>query len=318
MSNIIGDILKQFLGEPHEHNEGSGQMSFDCPACAEDAGLSHGDTDKKHKLAVNYKRNIFRCWKCGFENNMHGKVPKLIKRYGNTRILKEYKLVRPDNDNEEQTLTQIEVKLPQGFKRLADCNSSHYKYTAAYNYIRDRGITDEMIDFHNIGFTISGKRHDRIIIPSYDEFDDLNYYVARSWNKWVKPKYLNPQAEKQLLIFNENKINWDATIYLVEGAFDSIVIPNSIPLLGKSLSEKLKIALLSKSRSDIVIVLDEDAYDDALRIYRDLNVARLYNRIKICSPPYGQDPSSIFQNESNKGIISFLKTAIQIPESRLY
>ncbi len=318
MSKIIGDILKQFLGEPHEHNEETGQMSFDCPACAEDDGLSHGEGDGKHKLAVNYQKNIFRCWRCGFENNMHGKVPKLIKRYGNKRILKEYKLVRPDDYTSDKQLTQIEVKLPKGFKRLSDCNTNFYKYDAAYKYIRDRGITDEMIDFYNIGYTVSGKRHDRIIIPSYDEFGDLNYYVARSWNKWNKPKYLNPQAEKQLLIFNENKVNWDATIFLVEGAFDSIVIPNSIPLLGKVLSEKLKITILEKARANVVIVLDEDAYDNALSIYRDLNVANLYNKILMCSPPYGRDPSKIFEDEGSKGIVNLLKTSEQIPESRLY
>ncbi len=318
MSKIIVDILKQFLGEPHEHNEETGQTSWDCPACAEDKGLSHGDGDGNHKLAINYQRNIFRCWRCAFENNMYGKVPKLIKRYGNNRILKEYVLVRPDNDGEKHALTQIEVKLPKGFKKLTDCDSSSYKYDTAYKYITDRGITDEMIDFYNIGYVVSGKRHDRIIIPSYDEFGDLNYYIARSWGKWNKPKYLNPQAEKQLLIFNENKINWDGTIFLVEGAFDHIVIPNSIPLLGKMLSEKLKIALLEKSRAEVVIVLDEDAYDAALRIYKNLNVGGLYNRIKICIPPYGQDPSSIFEKDGNNGIIKLLKTSKQIPESRLY
>ena len=60
MSQIIADILKQFLGEPHEHNEEKGQMSFDCPACAEDKGLANGCGDGKHKLALNYKKNIYQ------------------------------------------------------------------------------------------------------------------------------------------------------------------------------------------------------------------------------------------------------------------
>ena len=119
--SIIASIFKQFLGEPFEHNEGTGQMSFDCPACGE-----NGKGEGKHKLAVNYNKNTFRCWVCDFENNMHGKVPKLIKRYGNTRLLKEYKLVRPDTF--EEVHTQIEVKLPHGFRRLADCNDKFYKY----------------------------------------------------------------------------------------------------------------------------------------------------------------------------------------------
>ena len=74
MGNIIINILESFLGKCHNHNEDSGQSEFDCPACAEDKGLAHGNSDGKHKLAVNYQRNIFRCWRCGFENNMHGKL----------------------------------------------------------------------------------------------------------------------------------------------------------------------------------------------------------------------------------------------------
>jgi hypothetical protein len=52
-------------------------------------------------------------------------------------------------------------------------------------------------------------------------------------------KYKNPEAQKEILIFNEYLINWDETIYLVEGAFDSIFIPNAIPMLGKFMSEHL-------------------------------------------------------------------------------
>ena len=175
-----------------------------------------------------------------------------------------------------------------------------------------------MIKYYNIGYTIKGKYHDRIILPSYDEFGDLNFFVGRAWDKWKKPKYLNPDALKNLIIFNEDKINWDATIYLVEGAFDHIVIPNSIAILGKSLPDKLKLTLYNKARGKIVIVLDEDAHDDALRIYRELNTGKLYNRIMLCTPPYGHDPSSIFEKLGPKGIVKLLRNSSKVPEYKLY
>jgi DNA primase len=317
---MLADVLKQFLGDYHDHNEDTGQMSFNCPACAEDKGLEHGRGDGKFKLAVNYKKNIYRCWVCGFENNMHGKVPKLIKRYGNKKILKEYFLLRPsdEKDIKKEDLTPIEVKLPDGFIKLIKDNSSHFKFDSAYNYIKNRGITDEMIDYYNIGYTVIGKHHDRVVIPSYDEFGDLNYFIARAWDKWKKPKYLNPDAKKELIIFNENKINWDATIYLLEGVFDHLVVPNSIPLLGKTISPKLKSLLYQKAKADIIILLDDDAYDDAIRLYKDLNSGDLYNRIKLCTPPYGYDPSKIFEKLGNNGIVKLLKSSKQVRESRLY
>lgn len=311
---MITSIFKQFLGEPAEHNEEKGQLSFDCPSCAE-----HGKGKGKHKLAVNYKKNIFRCWVCGFEHNMHGKIPYLIKRYGNKCILKEWNLVKPEDDyvvDLEQTPT--EVHLPEGFIPLTLENSKYFKFNNAYEYLKKRGITDDMIKYYNIGYTIKGKYHDRIILPSYDEFGDLNFFVGRAWDKWKKPKYLNPDALKNLIIFNEDKINWDATIYLVEGAFDHIVIPNSIAILGKSLPDKLKLTLYNKARGKIVIVLDEDAHDDALRIYRELNTGKLYNRIMLCTPPYGHDPSSIFEKLGSKGIVKLLRNSSKVPEYKLY
>ena len=311
---MITSIFKQFLGEPSEHNEEKGQLSFDCPSCIE-----HGKGKGKHKLAVNYKKNIFRCWVCGIEHNMHGKIPYLIKRYGNKQILKEYNLIKPEDDyvvDLEQTPT--EVHLPEGFTPLTLENSKYFKFNNAYEYLNNRGITDDMIKYYNIGYTIKGKYHDRIILPSYDEFGDLNFFVGRAWDKWKKPKYLNPDALKNLIIFNEDKINWDATIYLVEGAFDHIVIPNSIAILGKSLPDKLKLTLYNKARGKIVIVLDEDAHDDALRIYRELNTGKLYNRIMLCTPPYGHDPSSIFEKLGPKGIVKLLRNSSKVPEYKLY
>ena len=320
MSQIIADIFKQFLGEPAEHNEESGQMSFDCPACAEDKGLRGGRGDGKHKLALNYKKNKFQCWVCKFENNMHGKIPTLIKRYGNKRILKEYNIVRPtENDADiKPKVTREDLKLPKGFKKFSESSYEDYNYGKAYRYLRGRGITDKIIEEYDIGFTTVGKYHNRIIVPSYDDAGDLNYFVSRAWDKWKKPKYLNPDTPKQEFIFNEKLINWDGTIYLVEGAFDHIVVPNSIPLLGKTIYPKLKSALLKNAKSDVIILLDEDAKDDATEIYKNLNVGALYGRIKKCVPPTDTDPSKIFEREGNKGIINLLRTSKPIPESQLY
>ena len=320
MSQIISDILKQFLGEPAEHNESSGQMSFDCPACAEDKGLANGCGDGKHKLALNYKKNIYQCWVCKFENNMHGSVPNLIKRYGNNKILKEYQIIRPtdlDANNQNKEI-KVDLKLPIGYKKISESNYNDLNYGKAYRYLRERGITDTIIKEYNIGFTVTGKYHNRIIIPSYDELGDLNYFISRAWDKWKKPKYLNPDVEKQLFIYNEFTLNWDGTIYLVEGVFDHIVVPNSIPLLGKTMYDRLKSLLLKNAKSDVVILLDDDAKDDAVRIYKELNVGSLYDRVKLCTPPADTDPSLIFEREGNRGIIKLLRSSEKILESNLY
>ena len=175
-----------------------------------------------------------------------------------------------------------------------------------------------------MGYTCDGRRRERIIIPSYDINGELNYYIARSWNKWNAAKYMNPESNveaksKQDIIFNEGKINWDSTIYLVEGAFDHIVTPNSIPLLGKFISDLLFHTLQMKAKGDVVIVLDggKEERKDAKLLYKKLNTLNLYNRIKIVYLANDLDLSLIYQKFGPKEIIKVLKGAQKLTESRL-
>ena len=319
MSFLIPDILESFLGSPRKHNESNGQMAFDCPVCAEEKGLRDGDG--KGNLEVNYIEGVYKCWVCGGTHGTHGTIGKLIYRHGSKDNLKDYQLIKPDyeylrTERDNQEPSNVIVTLPEGYKRLADCNQFQWRYSDVMRYLKNRGITKEMVDYYDIGLTTIGKYHDRIIIPSYDKDDRLNYYIARTFDKWAKPTYLNPEAEKMGVIFNERYINLDATIYLVEGAFDHIVIPNSIPLLGKILSPELWL-FLQNARANIVILLDADAMDDAKEIYRKLNSGDLRGRIRLGNLPEGRDPSNVFQEYGSEGIRSLIKFSVIPSESRL-
>lgn len=301
----IIDILESFLGDYRKHNESSGQISFDCPACSLDKDMPNGDG--KGNLEVNYHKDVFKCWVCKDTNDMYGSISRLIKRYGTPKNLKDYKLFKPEYKDYKDNKSHVTLTLPDGFKLLKDSTPRDFKYNSAITYLKSRGITDDIIDKFNIGYTTTGKFFNRIIIPSYDENDELNYFVARWFDKnWTKLKYLNPDVEKQSIIFNENKINWDATIYLVEGATDHLVVPNSIALLGKYVSEILLDKLYEKANANIIILLDNDALDDALKLYDQLNFGKLFGRIRVCHPPEGYDPSKIHEKWGKKGILRLL------------
>lgn len=312
MEFLVVDILSSFLGEHRKHNEDTGQIAFDCPACSADKGLPEGDG--KGNLEVNYERGMFKCWACQETNNMHGPVTKLLKKYGTPKNLRDYLLVKPDS---EQFLgkekKKIILTLPESYKKLAKCNGTEYKYQQAISYLRQRGITDEIIEKYEIGFTNRGKFFNRIIIPSYDSDGVLNYFIARWFpNEYTKLKYLNPEVEKQEIIFNEGKVNWDATIYLVEGATDHIVTPNSIPLLGKFISPILLDLLQEKAKAYVVVVLDDDAYEDAKRLYHELNFGNLRDKIKLVKCPNGYDPSKVFEKFGARGIVKLLKSSYKL------
>ena len=251
---------------------------------------------------------------------MYGPFIKLLKNYGTPKNLRDYLLVKPDADVVvDKERLDIAVVLPEGYKKLSECTDKDYKSAQAKAYLYTRGITDEIIKDYEIGYTYRGKFFNRIIIPSYDSTGKLNYFIARWFDReYTKLKYLNPDAEKQEIIFNEGRINLDATIYIVEGATDSIVTPNSIPLLGKVLSQQLLELLHDHAKGYIVIVLDGDAYEDAKSIYRQLNFGNLIGRIRICKPPDDYDPSKIFEKLGNRGIVKLLRGARELSYEELY
>lgn len=318
MSMVIS-ILESFLGTPMSHYEHKSQIQFDCPMCSQDKGLRNGDG--KGNLAINYKLGVYKCWSCWTRNDMHGPIPVLIKKFGSPQNYTDYLLVAPKNDYEyhDNTEQRLVLDLPESFLPFSEATPYNLGYNEAYAYLKGRGLDDEIIHRFNIGFTIDGNRKNRIIIPSYDINGELNYFIARAWSKWNKFKYLNPEADKELIIFNEHKINWNATVYLVEGAFDHIVTPNSIPLLGKFVSDKLFYDLQTKAKGDVIIVLDGGAEEraDTLFLYKKLNVLKLYNRLKVVYLSDGLDLSLIYQNYGKRGILTSLRTASRIKESKL-
>lgn len=286
----IVDILEEFLGDYNIHNQSTGQISFDCPVCSyEIKGLDKGDG--KSNLEINYIKNVYKCWSCGDTHNTHGSVYTLIRKYGNPRLLKRYEILKPIDEYQSGTKFYKQVKLPKEFIPLTDIHPA-YKLTPYYkqvaSYLRKRNITEDIIKKYNIGFCYDGEYAGRVIIPSYDMDEELNYFIARSYLPNTKFKYKNPEAQKEIIIFNEYLINWDDTIYIVEGVFDSIFLPNSIPMLGKHLSKTLFDKLYTQAKK-IVIVLDGDAWDDAQKLYHNLNCGKLMGKVWISRLPSDKD-----------------------------
>ena len=164
----------------------------------------------------------------------------------------------------------------------------------------------------------------RVIIPSYNAIGELNYWVGRDYlpknPKFERTKYSNPKAEKKEIIFNEERIQWDADITLVEGAFDHIVVPNSIPLLGKALDKDYKLYwdIITKANAKVNIFLDGDAYGTVKEIYKLLNHGRLYDKVRYIPVGEKDDPSSLYQEGGYKKIAEHLANAQQIKEVYLY
>jgi len=188
-------------------------------------------------------------------------------------------------------------------------------------YLSKRGIGWDIIEKYNLGYTEYVKDDFmpsyRVYIPSYDKYGDLNYWTGRDYlDRKGVVKYYNPKVERKNIIFNEEKLQWDADITIVEGPFDHIVVPNSVPLLGKVLNKDFTLfwEIIKNANANINIFLDGDAFESVKSIYKELNHGDLYNRIRFIPVAEDLDPSKIYELYGYKGIVECLNSAKQIEE----
>lgn len=229
--------------------------AFTCPFC----------NHKKPKLEIRLTtdlngNNPWECWVCGTKGRTiksllyQLKVPK-------EQALEVLKYVH--NGTKNYFHTDPSIKLPEEFRKLSDLSPTSILGKKLRTYLHRRGITDLDIIRYGIGFCDKGEYAGRIIIPSYDENNNLNYFVGRTYeDSWMK--YKNPTNSKDVIPF-ESFINWNKPVILVEGVFDAIAVRrNAIPILGKNLPSSLLKKILSNKVEDIYIALDGDAKKQAL------------------------------------------------------
>lgn len=308
--SLLVDVLINVFGNYREHNPYHGQASFNCPYC--------DDGKNKGNLEINYFKGVFNCWSCGSSNGTRGRLPRIVKNFATPEQFKDFKLFYDPQEQKIEKNIIEDLKLPDEFLPLYYNQNRNRRTQQAVSYLKKRGISDDIINEYKIGCCLNGRYFNRIVIPSYDKFNNLNYFITRDYSGKAKNKYDNPKSDKSEIIINEYKINYESDIYLVEGIFDHIVIPNSIPLLGVVLSDKLYENLLINSKANIIIFLDGEAYDNAIEIYEKLNNYELKGRIKMIKVTDGYDPSIINEKFGKRGIKHVLSTSKFIKKREVF
>jgi len=312
MSDIVLDIITDILGEPKSDKSRHNQYQFNCPVCSAEKGVKY---DGKYNLEINLNMNVYNCWSC---QDTHGSIKKLISIWGNRSQKSKIKSLFLDEietniKNDGDDIETYFSGLPKEFLKFELDDENDFIQKNALNYLLKRGITKDIIKKYGIGYCFSGKYSDRIIVPSFDIDGNVNYFIARSYinNKF---KYLNPDSDKTKIIFNEKFIQWDSTIYLVEGVFDHLIIPNSIPMLGKVVYDHLLRMIYEKANADIVILLDGDAWNNAISIYSKLNIGKFLDKVRIIKLPNDYDVSEINQKLGRVGLVKVLSGAFKLKE----
>ena len=226
-----------------------------CPACA-----SNSRQVRKKKLSINLETWQFHCWVCGTKGKT---LENIIKRYIDVSLARQYaseflgKSLEPTHEDD----IEESVRLPDDFVLLADSlDSNDPDIKACISYVYGRGLKDRDFWYFKFGTARSGEHRRRIIVPSFDEFGDLNYFSSRTIDNKVRPKYLNSKLDKTSIVFNEINIRWNDELTIVEGPFDLVKCnSNATCLLGSSLSEKsMLFKRIIANSTPVLLALDSD------------------------------------------------------------
>jgi hypothetical protein len=282
---FLKDILKRAFGYIRDKKT-SDQVQVNCPHCAK--LYNNYEPDNKFNLEINLTKKVYKCWKC----EISGPIPKLLKYYAKKDIYELYNdnfdnvdfLESYKNDDDE---VYREVILPKEFIPFSRVETAIPMHNRAYNYIKkQRNISDKILKELNIGFCTEGYYENRIIIPSYDINGKLNYYITRTFVN-DKVTYLKPKITQDF-IFNENRIDWSSTLYVVEGGFDYLSLPfNTLCLLGKEFIPYVFKKVI-KYKSPLIFILDEDAIKQTIK-YINIFTNMSLDYIKFVELPKGYD-----------------------------
>jgi DNA primase len=254
-------LIDSVLGQGKSTSKGN--RAYRCPEC----------NHHKLKLEINLDETstnfqFYQCWVCGFKGKKLTTLFKKIEvdpdKFSQLKLL-----VKSSSTGSKQLIETKKVTLPKEFISLINPPKS-LATKHVLHYLKNRNVKHEDIIKYNIGYCEFGSYSNMVIIPSYDEKGNLNYFTARSYDKNSKIKYRNPDISRDIIGL-ELFINWNVPIILCEGMFDAMAIKrNAIPLLGKNIQSSLMKKIINSTVQKIYIALDKDAVKQALNFCETL------------------------------------------------
>jgi len=290
----IETVLVNALGEPEHNNKGD--LIFICPFCKTRIGRSK----KYRKLYVNLDKGLVHCFRCDYK--AHFLLPFFVDLFGpnfdksllaglgratirDGRKLSEIVTDKLSSFKQKDIFSSTKffsIDLPDGYRRLDDSDTWFAK--RARKYLNNRGLTDNQIKRHQIGYTMEGKYRHMLIFPVFKNNFPV-YFISRGVGN--DSRKLNPSLEeceygKERWVYNYDAIKNYEEVILVEGVMDCLTTgENCGAIFGKELSPYQFNTLMELPAEKFTVMMDEDAKNktlqiaDAFRGLREVNVVLL-------------------------------------------
>ena len=294
MATLVNDVKdkinRYFIENLGLYDYRRGWLRGDCPSCG------------AHKYGVNLTLNRTNCFRCGYNLKPIEVILEVEKletkiaayKFINTfEGLEYYKAPLEVKDLKESTT------LPENYRNIKRGKSVYSN--KARNYLTARGFNLDELSQKGIGYCTAGKYFGYIIIPFYLQ-GKLIYFNARNFTGYGS-KFNNPLVEdfglgKSMLMYNMDSLFIYKKCYLFESATNCLTIgDNSFAIGGKKISAYQLNHIIKSPCKKIIIGLDKDGWDDAIKIAFKL---QQFKKVKIMVFEDDKDVNDLGKNKSKK------------------
>lgn len=235
-----------------------------CPLC--------GDSKRnpyKKRFNMDYNDGVpgWNCFNCDEHGNFYDIYSRMkgISYDDAVERLKNPAWERGNKDHKDKVTKRLEkkkiVKEKKEFTHYnwitEDCKEPPERYVNALKvFYESRKIPKEC----QLYICYQGRYKNRIIIPVFDENQNIVYFQARRIPKTkLVPKYDNPASPKEIIILNYHLFDPDKYIVVPEGIIDAWMVGiQGTTCLGKYISKEFLDQLFLKTKKGVIVALDND------------------------------------------------------------
>ena len=211
----VFDLLSMRGIEVKESSSHADEYGICCLFCE-----SMGEApDERFRCGFNIVSGLGHCFNCGWSSRKA--VLEITRKLGGSDF--DLEQVKRTPFTLETRRRPEKVKFPEGFELLWKLKKERMA-REAWDYIKQRGITDEQVKKYELGIApFDYCFRDRIIFPVRDKDGKLLGVVGRDYTGEKEPKYYNSKGLKY--IYNANSRNYPKQwIILSEGIFKALAI----------------------------------------------------------------------------------------------
>lgn len=224
---------------------------------------------KRFHLDFNDGNPIYHCFNCS-ESGSFLQLYSQLKGLSISQAKKDLYKFNPNNliqqlSKRKSSKIIKEIEYTDHSYIIDDCISEDrviesISYRSRLNILKDFRKSRYIPSQYNLFLAYKGNYKGRIIVPIYDENDNMVYFQARRIpDSNIQPKYKNPTIKKGDIIFNRHKFKSDKSIIVTEGLIDAKMIGDQgTSCLGTEITNSFIKSIYSMTDKNIIIAFDND------------------------------------------------------------